>query len=131
MSKISARKNKQRINRICGGCGKTIEADDIWYPFFDICACGGGIQYFHAQCAMERVFSASKEEVLERLKTAEAEKTDPLSDGLMNLYHMFPISPIHWVKFYALHDDEKEIRKIVESYKKQKKSKKYPKRDFG
>jgi hypothetical protein len=124
LSKISEGKGKQRMNKICGGCGKTIETDDIWYPFFDICTCGGGIQYLHAQCAIERVFSVSKEDVMERLKAAEEEKTDPLSDGLMNLYWMFPISPLHWVKFYAIGDDEKEIRKIVESHEKKKKSKK-------
>ena len=124
MSKISRGKSKQKTNRICAGCGKTIETDDIWYPFFDICTCGGGIQYLHAQCAIESIFSVSKEDIMERLKAAEEEKTDPLSDGLMNFYNIFPISPVHWVKFYALDDDEKEIKKIVESNKKQKKNKK-------
>ena len=77
MSKISPVESKQETNKICAGCGKTIEIDDIWYPFFDICTCGGGIQYLHAQCAIESIFSANKEDIMERLKAAEEEKNRP------------------------------------------------------
>lgn len=116
----------EQITRICGGCGKTIKQDEIWYPNTDICTCGGGIVYLHARCMVERIFSETKEELLARVAEAEKEVDDLLSDGVMNLYSVFPISPIHWVK-YAIDEDEKEIEKIVRENKKQDKSKSAPK----
>jgi hypothetical protein len=68
---------------------------------------------------VERIFSQSKEDLLERVKNAEKDADDPISDGLMNLYWMFPISPVHWVKFYTTGEDEKEIWEYVDEDKKE------------
>lgn len=35
------RESKQRTT-VCDDCGKEIEENDIWYPFFDISRHGGG-----------------------------------------------------------------------------------------
>lgn len=117
---------KKEYIRTCIGCGKEINEDDIWYPFFDTSRCGGGILYYHAHCAVEYMLNNignDKKDILERVAEAEKEKDEPLSDGLMNFYGVFPISPIHWAKFYALEDDEKEILRIAEEIKNQSKDK--------
>jgi hypothetical protein len=88
-------RREPQVTRTCGDCGKTIEKDDIWFPFFDISSCGGGILYLHARCAVKRIFSRTRKEMLERVVEAEKEKNDPLSDGLMNLFSFLPISPTH------------------------------------
>lgn len=116
-------KKGAQVNRICSDCGKVIGKDDNWYPFFDISTSGGGIQYLHPRCAVERIYSTTRTEMLERVTEAEKEKDDPLSDGLMNLYWTLPISPIHWMKFYALKGDEKEILKQAKEIRKQTKRK--------
>jgi hypothetical protein len=115
----NASKKTEQITRVCTGCGETITQNDIWYPIVDISTCGGGVLYLHARCMVERIFSETKKELLARIAQSEKESDDPLSDGLMNLYWMFPISPIHWVKFYALDEDEKEIWKLVGEDKKE------------
>jgi hypothetical protein len=112
--------------RTCSGCNKEIKSDDVWYPFFDISSCGGGILYYHARCAVDRVLSMIRDDkkgLLQRATEAEKERNEPLSDGLMNFYWAFPISPVHWAKFYALEDDEKEIVKLFEKNRKQTKDK--------
>jgi hypothetical protein len=38
---------------------------------------------------------------------------NPLTDGLMNFYSLFPISPIYWLKFYAIDDDALEIQDVL------------------
>jgi hypothetical protein len=122
---------KEQTVRTCGECGKLIKKDDIWYPFFDISSCGGGIMYLHARCAVERVVNMVKRDkagLLHRASEADKDNDNPISDGLMNFYWAFPISPIHWVKFYALEDDEKEIAKLIEENKQQSKSKSVKKR---
>lgn len=114
---------KQAVERVCCDCGKEIKADDIWYPFFDISRCGGGILYACARCAVERALhfaEKEKEDLLERVGEAEKEKDDPLSDGLMNFYYVFPISPIHWVKFYALNNEIEEIKQVLAETEKEK-----------
>lgn len=115
---------RKQTTRMCGKCGKTIKENDIWYPFFDISTCGGGIMYLHAQCAVERVIrmvNEDKEGLLDRAANADKDNDSPLSDGLMNFYWAFPISPIHWIKFYAIQDDEKEVLRLVEEIKEAKK----------
>jgi len=106
-------KKDAQIDRICSDCGKPIGKDDNWYPFFDISTCGGGIQYLHARCAVERIYSTARTEMLERVTEAEKEKDEPLSDGLMNFYWRFPISPIHWIR-YAMNQDFEEVKQLVE-----------------
>jgi hypothetical protein len=124
MSKsISKRENEVQITRLCDECGKVIEKDDIWYPFIDISKCGGGILYLHSRCAVGRVvdnISKDKEDLLERVEEAEKQKDDLLSDGLMNFYWGFPISPIYWVK-YAMNNDFKEIKELVEEIERRDK----------
>lgn len=115
MKKESSKKAEQ-TDRVCGGCGEKIRQDQIWYPTTDISTCGGGITYLHAKCMVELIFSETKKELLARVTEAEKETDDLLSDGIMNLYAVFPISPIHWVK-YAMDDDEKEILNIIKENK--------------
>jgi hypothetical protein len=117
---------KMERTRICCGCGKEIKEADIWYPFFDGSRCGGGILYYHAHCAVEYMLNNignDKENIMNLVAEAEKDKDEPLCDGLMNFYGVFPISPIHWAKFYALEDDEKEILRIAEEIKNQSKDK--------
>jgi 5S rRNA maturation endonuclease (ribonuclease M5) len=103
--------NESDVSRICSQCGQTIRKDDIWYPFFDISRCGGGILYLDARCAVERVLSRGedKQDLLKRVTDAVRETEEAFSDGLMNFYWVFPISPIHWVQFFALGDDFEEV----------------------
>jgi hypothetical protein len=118
--KISKKENELQITRNCYECGKLIEKDDIWYPFFDISRCGGGILYLHARCAVEQLFNMAKENQLERATEAEREKDDLLSDGLLNFYAFFPISPIYWIK-YAMKQDFEEIKQLVEEIERRDK----------
>jgi hypothetical protein len=110
-------KKTEQIDRMCSGCGERIRQHEIWYPTTDISTCGGGIAYLHAKCMVDRIFSETKEELLARVAEAGKEADDLLSDGIMNFYAVFPISPIHWVK-YAVDDDEKEIAKIMKENKR-------------
>jgi len=114
--KKKASEKREQTDRVCGGCGERIKQDEIWYPTTDISTCGGGIIYLHAKCMVERIFSQTKKELLARVAAAEREADDLLSDGVMNLFAVFPISPIHWLK-YAMDDDKKEILKIMKENK--------------
>ena len=89
-----------------------MKEDDIWYPFFDSGRCGGGILYFCAACTIEQILSSDKSDLLDRLKDTEGETDNPLSDGMINFYSRFPISPIHWID-YAIEDDRQEIKKML------------------
>lgn len=109
-------KKTERIARMCCNCGKPIKENEIWYPTIDISTCGGGVLYSHARCMIERIFDQTKEDLLERVTNAEKEADDLLSDGMLNFYGFFPISPVHWVK-YAMHEDEKEILRILKENK--------------
>jgi hypothetical protein len=112
------------IERVCDGFGKEIKGYDIRYPFFDISRCGGGILYLCARCAVGRVLhfaEESKVDILERVGEAEKEKNDPFSGGLLNFYWAFPISPIHWIKFYTLNDDLEEIKQMLAQIEEEKK----------
>lgn len=123
IEKISSKDTRMNFGRICNECGQKIEKDDIWYPFFDISTHGGGILYLHARCAVDRVVrfvEEDKEGLLERVKEAGKEKGDPLSDGLMNFFWAFPISPIHWID-YAIKDDFEEIKELVKEIEEQEK----------
>jgi 5S rRNA maturation endonuclease (ribonuclease M5) len=108
---ISGQERDLNEDRICDGCGSPIGKDDIWYPFFDISRCGGGILYLDARCAVERVISVAddKQDLMERVAQAVRHKDDPLSDGMTNFYYVFPISPIHWIQGYAIGGDLEEI----------------------
>jgi len=103
--------NDSDASRICSHCGEAIKKDDIWYPFFDISTCGGGILYLDARCAVERVINIceDKQDLMERVTDAVRHKDEAFSDGLMNFYWVFPICPIHWVQLFAVGGDFEEI----------------------
>jgi len=108
-------KKSKLDTRLCNGCGKTLKIGDIWYPFFDISRCGGGILYLCGACSIEHVMSSNESDLQDRLKNTEGETDNPLSDGMMNFYSHFPISPIHWFD-YAIEDDREEIKKTLFRY---------------
>jgi len=109
---IKIESKRETNTRSCDGCGKTLKENDIWYPFFDSCRCGGGILYKCGACSIEQIMSLDKSDLLDRLKDAEGETDDPLSNGMINFHSHFPISPVHWIN-YAIEDDREEIKKIL------------------
>jgi len=107
--------------RLCDHCNEEISESDLWYPFFDISRCGGGILYLCARCTVERVISSietDKNDMLEKVEKTKSEKDNLLSDGFMNFFSVFPISPIHWVKGYALDDEVNEIKQMIAEIEK-------------
>ncbi|MGA2913148.1 MAG: hypothetical protein ABSE07_06500 [Methanoregula sp.] len=113
MGEKMARRNKD--TKTCDGCGKSLEITDIWYPFFDGERCGGDILYLCGACAIERIMSSDKSDLLERLHDAEGEMDNPLSDSMINFHTRFPISPIHWLD-YAIDEDREEVKETLFKY---------------
>lgn len=96
--------------KICNVCGKEIQYDDIWYPFFNDGQCGGGIYYLCARCTIKRVTS-DKRDLYERLENAEQDGKYSPPMGLMEFYCQFPISPTQWVRYFAVEEDLEEIKR--------------------